>query len=122
MTINKTLLSKIKGITKAGIPIMDGREKGDTSDLLDEIILVNNYDFGKGEDGSEYVVFTITSNDTEFFFGSSVVSENFKELDNVLNDEEKTELFAAGIEMTIHQKKSNKNRMYTYNTFFPSVK
>lgn len=120
MAIRTDLFNKIKEITNSGLQIMNGREKGDVQSLLDEVITVNGYEFGKGEDGSEYVVFTIHEDDTEFYFGSSVVSENFKALDNMLSDEERTELLETGLQMSLHEKKSKNNRRYIYSIFFPN--
>lgn len=119
MAINLNLIKKIQEISNTGLEIMNGREKGDVQDLIDDVVVVNNYEFGKGEQG-DYVVFTVIDNDTEFFFGSSVVTENFLALDNMLSDEEKQELLKTGLEMSIHQKKSKNNRKYLYNIFFPN--
>ncbi|MGL5718729.1 MAG: hypothetical protein ACRCXT_21045 [Paraclostridium sp.] len=119
MAIRMELFNKIKEISNSGLEIMNGRDKGDIQEILGETIVVDNYDFGKGEQG-DYVVFTIKDNDTEFFFGSSVVTENFLALDNMVTDEEKVELFETGIAMSLHQKKSKNNRKYIYNVFFPN--
>ena len=113
------LFNKIKEIGNTGIALAKGREKGDIQEILDEVVTVNNYEFGKGEQG-DYVVFTIKENDTEFFFGSSVVTENFLALDNMISEEEKEELFNTGLTMSLHQKKSKNNRKYIYNVFFPN--
>ncbi|MGL6104815.1 hypothetical protein [Romboutsia sp.] len=119
MAIRKELFNKIKEISNSGLEIMKGRDKGDIQEILNDTLTVTNYEFGKGEQG-DYVVFIIKDNDTEFFFGSSVVTENFLALDNLLNEEEKIEIFNTGISMSIHQKKSKNNRNYTYNVFFPN--
>jgi hypothetical protein len=99
---------------------MVGREKGDIQGILNETVMVNGFEFGKGEDGSEYVVFTLKDNDTEFFFGSSVVTENFKALVNMVTEEEKAELLETGLAISLHEKKSKNNRKYTYSVFFPN--
>lgn len=119
MAISTNLFNKIKELNNTGLEIMNGREKGDIQEILNENIIVDNYDFGKGEQG-DYVVFTVKDNDTEFFFGSSVVTENFLALDNMITDEEKVEIFTTGLSMSLHQKKSKNNRKYIYNVFFPN--
>jgi hypothetical protein len=120
MAINTELFKKIKEITSGGLEIMVGREKGDVQGILNETIIVDGFQFGKGEDSSEYVVFTLRDNDTEFFFGSSVVTENFKALDNMLTDDEKGELLITGLEISLHEKKSKNNRRYIYSVLFPN--
>ena len=64
-----------------GIPFMEGREKEDLRSLLDSEVTIKDYDFLNGDNG-EYAVFIIAEDDTKFYFGSSVVTDALKDLDN----------------------------------------
>ena len=116
---NLELLKKIKDITSSSLNIMNGKEKGDIRGILNEIVTVNGYEFGMGQDNSEYVVFTTKENDMEFYFGSSVITESFKKLDDILEGDK--EILVEGIEIILHEKKSKNNRRYTYCEFFPNA-
>ena len=111
------LMKKVQGVTNSGLPIMEGRETGDIEGILEENVLVNNYEFGMSKDG-EYVAFTIEGNDTEFFFGGSVITETFKKLDAVLSEEEKEEILKQGLDIYIEEVKSENKRKYKKCTFF----
>ena len=111
------LMKKAQGVTNSGLAIMEGRETGDIEGILEENVMVNNYEFGMSKDG-EYVAFTIEGNDTEFFFGGSVITETFKKLDNILTDEEKKELLSNGLDTYIEEIRSENKRKYKKCTFF----
>lgn len=117
MAIRNDLFKKVQQITNSGLAIMEGRETGDIESILDEHVLVDNYQFGTSKDG-EYVAFTIQGNDTEFFFGGSVVTEAFKKLDALLSEEEKIELLTEGIDIYLEEVKSENKRKYKKCTFF----
>lgn len=111
------LIKLAQGVTNNVLPIMEGRETGDIEGILNETVLVDNYEFGNSKDG-EYVAFTIKDNDTEFFFGGSVVTETFKKLDCVLTHYQKQALLNNGLETYIEEVKSENKRKYKKCTFF----
>lgn len=117
MAIRKDLFKKVQKITNSGLAIMEGRETGDIEEILNENVIVDNYEFGTSKEG-EYVAFTIKGNDTEFFFGGSVVTETFKKLDDILSEEEKIELLEGGLDTYLERVKSENKRNYTKCTFF----
>lgn len=112
------IIKLAQGVTNSGLPIMEGRETGDIDGILEENVLVDNYEFGKSKDG-EYVAFTIKGNDTEFFFGGTVVTETFKKLDCILTNDQKQALLNNGLETYIEEVKSKQDkRKYKKCTFF----
>ena len=113
------LIKKAQSVTNTGLLIMEGRETGEIDDIIDEVVIVDNYQFGEGKEG-KYVAFTIKGNDTEFFFGGSVVTDNFTKLNDVLNEEEREQLLEQGLEVTFSKRRSNNKRTYTMCTFFPN--
>lgn len=119
MAIRTELFKKVQSVTNKGLEIMEGRDTGDINEILDENVVVDNYQFGKSTDG-EYVAFTIRDNDTEFYFGGSVVTEAFKNLDAVLTEEEKIELMTSGLLVKFSKVKSENKRTYTKCVFFPT--
>lgn len=119
MAIRMDLLKKVQGVTNKGLEIMEGRSTGDIVEILDEVVTVDNYEFGTSKEG-DYVAFTIEGNDTEFFFGGSVVTEAFTKLDNLLSEEEKIELMTGGLPTSFTQVRSENKRKYTKCTFFPN--
>ena len=56
--INQNIIAQIKGITATGLPFMDGLHKGETAEILGQIVNVIEYGYMKGYDG-EYVVFIV---------------------------------------------------------------
>ena len=116
--MNSLLMEKIKGITSTGLNFMEGMEKGDTVSILDEIVTVNNYGFLEGAEG-KFVVFTTLENDTEFYFGSSVVTQSFIKLDDMLNEEEKKVILSNGLPIKLSERKSKSKRTYVKVDFYP---
>lgn len=114
------IIKLAQGVTNSGLPIMEGRETGDIEGILEENVLVDNYEFGKSKDG-DYVAFTIKGNDTEFFFGGSVVTETFKKLDSILTNDQKQALLSSGLETYIEEVKSENKRKYKKCTFFKEM-
>ena len=97
------------------LPIMQGKEKGESEDLIGTIVSIDDFDFLNGENG-EYAVFTIREDDSHFFFGGKVLSEKLK----TFQTEGYTDLIKIeGLPMVLSTKKSSKGRSYTAVTFYP---
>jgi hypothetical protein len=107
------LIKKTKEITASGLPFMEGKEKTELDEGL--LYVVKEYGYLESEDGE----FVVVADDTTFAFGGSVITENFKKLDEQLTESERTELLKDGIEMLIKKKKSKNKRDYTFCEFFP---
>lgn len=113
-----SLREKVEGMNKGkGIEFMDGRAKGETSNLIDKEITINDYSFLKGDD-REYLVFVVVEYPQLFFFGGTVLTEKFKVFDN--NDRE--EIINEGLPAKIVQRKNRKgNREYQDIVFYPNI-
>lgn len=98
------LREKVKSLKREGIKFMEGREKGDLSDLFDKVVTVRDYDFINGDDG-EYLVFIVDEDKTKFYFGGSVLTNDFKQFD----DENKKELQDVGLKIKLFNKKGKKH-------------
>lgn len=103
------LRSKLLEEMAHGLPFMQGKEKGEI--VLGEKYSINEYGFLDGEDG-EYIVFTTHNNDNEFFFGGTVLTERFKKIETVFNDDEISLLLNDGINVIFEQKQSKNKRKY----------
>ena len=98
------LREKVKSFKKEGIKFMEGRNKGDLSDLFDKVVTVRDYDFIQGDDGN-YLVFIIDEDDDNFYFGGSVLTNDFKQFDA----ENKKELQEVGLQIKLKNKKGKKH-------------
>lgn len=98
-----------------GIPFMEGREKGDVKDLYGKIVTVREYGFIQGDDGP-YLVFIVEEDEKNFFFGASVITQNFEEFD----DEDKAELRKSGLPIKLDERDNKKGtRKYQAVEFYP---
>ena len=94
--INQNIIAQIKGITASGLPFMEGLDKGETSEIMGHTVHVIEYGYMNGDDG-EYVVFLIKENEEHFFFGSTVVTSAFKQLDATIQPEVLKEILELGL-------------------------
>lgn len=91
------------------ITIMEGREKRDLKELLRKQVTIDNYDFLSGTDGL-YAVFTIKEDETSFYFGSSVLTDDLVGIDQAGL---KQEVINEGLKIELEERKSkNSNRTY----------
>lgn len=106
------ILKKVKTELSAGLPFMEGREKG--SIVADYELTINEFDFLVDTDSQEpYVCFLVAEDTEHFFFGGGVVTEKLKRIKELLNDEELQELKLEGLKVRFVKKKSkDKNREY----------
>jgi hypothetical protein len=104
----------------SGIEFMEGRTNGELKSLVGTPVNLIDYDYLTGENG-EYVVFIISEDDTKFYFGGKVLTENLKELDA---DGYREEIIKNGLPMLLGEKASStvKGRKYTTVEFYPEVK
>lgn len=107
--MKNNLLARLEKVMSNNIPFMDGREKGDQ--ILNEELTIIDYGFLTGEDG-EFIVYITREHDDLFFFGGSVMTEKFKELETVFSEEEMSELMEMGITIKLVEKKSKNKRKY----------
>lgn len=117
--INQNIIAQIKGITASGLPFMEGLDKGETSDLLGQVLNVVEYGYMNGDDG-EYVVFIVRENDEHFFFGSTVVTSSFKQLDATIQPEVLKEILELGLPIKLTERQSKSKRKYIKVDFYPN--
>lgn len=99
-----SLKEKVKSFKKERIAFMQGREKGELTELFGKVVTIRDYDFIDGEDG-EYLVFIIDEDENKFYFGGSVLTKNFKEF----NVDEKQEIIEDGLKVKLENKKGKKH-------------
>lgn len=99
------------------LPLMEGREKGETKELIAQITSINEYGFIPNDAGEPYVVFTIKERPGKFYFGGSVLTARMLDLEN---EGYHDAIVAEGLPMLLTEEKSRKsNRMYTSVKFYP---
>lgn len=62
-----------------GIPFMEGRYKGNISDILGETLHIVDFGFINGDNG-EYAVFYTREHADVFYFGNAVITDMLKEV------------------------------------------
>ena len=98
-----------------GIEFMSDRVKGDVKSLNGDPVVVRDYAFLHGDDG-DYVVFIIDEDPNCFYFGATVMTENFKEF----TEFEKKEVQRDGLPVRFSDRKNRKgNRTYQAIEFYP---
>lgn len=99
------------------LPFMEGREKGETKELLGQISTITDYGFIPNDAGEAYVVFITKERASRFFFGGSVLTARMLDLENEGYHEA---IVAEGLPVLLTEEKSKKtNRIYTNVKFYP---
>ena len=96
-------------------PLMDGREKGDLDSIKGVETTITDYDFVNGDDG-EYVVFTTHENPQLFYFGSTVLTQQMRKIEDAGYHED---VKKDGLPVKLYDRKSKNKRTYTDVTFYP---
>lgn len=106
------ILKKVKAELSAGLPFMEGKEKG--SIVAGYEFTIKEFDFLVDTDNQEpYVCFLVAEDEEHFFFGGSVVTEKLRRIKELLTEEELNDLKSTGLKVNFIQKKSkDKNREY----------
>lgn len=101
----------------AQLPIMEGRDKGETKDLIGQISTITDYGFIPNDAGEPYVVFIVKERASKFYFGGSVLTARMLEFES---DGYHDAIVAEGLPVLLTEEKSRKtNRTYTNVKFFP---
>ena len=99
------------------LPFMDGRDKGETKDLLGQVSTITDYGFIPNDAGEAYVVFITAERANKFFFGGSGLTARMLELEN---DGYHDAIVAEGLPVLFTEEKSKKsNRAYINVKFYP---
>ena len=113
------LINEVSQITASGLPFMEGKEKLEVKgDVLNNTLTVDDYGFLEGEEG-EYVVIALKEYPNHFIYGSSVVTQAFKTLDEKFDEEQKAFLLNKGLTFKLSEMLSKNKRKYTKIVFFP---
>lgn len=94
----------------AGIPFMEGRDKGNLSDMLNRELHIIDYGFIHGDDG-DYAVMAFAEDDERFYFGNSIITEMLREVEG---DGMKEELSYQPIRF---EQRVSRNGRRTYTTY-----
>ena len=103
----------------AQLPLMDGREKGETEELISTVCTIRDYGFLPNDAGESYAVFTVDEIPNKFFFGGSVLTARLIELET---DGYHDAIVEEGLPVLMTHSKSKKSgRAYVNVTFYPEA-
>ena len=108
----KTLKERVMELGTV-VELAVGREKGETKDLLGEVVTINNAEVVEMNDDT-FVAFTVAEDKKKFYFGGKVLSND---LITLLNEGYGDAIKKEGIKITLNEEKSKNNRTYTKVTY-----
>lgn len=100
------------------LPFMEGREKGETKELLSTVNTIVDFGFlTDREDGEVYAAFIVKERPGKFYFGGTVITDRLSTLEvEGYGDAIRSE----GLPVLMTEKKAKKGgRSYTNVEFFP---
>lgn len=98
------------------LPFMEGRDKGETKELLGQVSTITDYGFLRDDNGHEYVAFIVKERSNRFYFGGQVLTDQMAQLEA---EGYRTEITEQGLPMLMTEQKSKNNRTYTAVEFYP---
>ena len=98
------------------LPFMEGREKGDTKDLIGLVSTITEYGFLPNDKGGRFAVFTVQERPKQFYFGGMVITDQLEQLDA---EGYHDAIVNEGLPMLMTEKKSKSGMKYTNVEFFP---
>lgn len=98
------------------LPFMEGREKGETKELIGTINTITEYGFLPNEHGETYACFIVKERANKFYFGGTVITDRLLQLEEEGYHEA---INAEGLPVLMTEKKSRNNRTFTNVEFFP---
>lgn len=110
------LIKKAKQITNSGLPFMEGLEKAEAPKTGK--FTLTDYGYLKGDDG-DFICYTAVEIPGHFMFGSSVMTEKFKRLEEALDPNDLAALLQNGIVVQFKEKVSKNKRRYVDCELFP---
>lgn len=115
---NKTMKS-LRERTKefdVRLPLMEGRDKGDTKELLGQVSTITDFGFLPNEAGEVYAVFTVKERTGKFYFGGTVLTDRLFKLEQEGYHEA---IVAEGLPVLLTEKRSKNNRSFVNVEFYP---
>ena len=98
------------------LPFMEGRDKGDTKELLGQDSTVCEYGFLPNEAGEVYAVFIVKERSDKFYFGGTVMTDRLLKLEQEGYHEA---IVAEGLPVRMAEKKGKTGRTFVNVIFFP---
>ena len=98
------------------LPFMEGRDKGDTKELLGTVNTITEYGFLPNEQGEAYACFIVKERPGKFYFGGTVITDRLTQLET---EGYHDAIAAEGLPILMTEKKSRNNRTFTNVVFFP---
>lgn len=98
------------------LPFMEGREKGETKELVGTINTIIDYGFLPNDQGNTYVAFIVKERENRFYFGGTVLTDQLAQLEAEGYHEA---IISEGLPMLMTEKRSKNGRTYTNVEFFP---
>lgn len=101
------------------LPFMDGKDKGETKDLLGQVSTITDYGFLPSEDGEVYACFTVKERPNHFYFAGQVLTDRLSQLHE---EGYYDTIVTEGLPVLMTEAKSKKTkRAYTNIEFYPEV-
>ena len=98
------------------LPFMDGREKGNTDELIGTVNTIVDYGFLPNEAGEMYACFILAERSDKFYFGGTVITDRLHQLEQ---DGYHDEVVAEGLPVLMTKKKSKAGRQFVNVEFYP---
>lgn len=98
------------------LPFMEGREKGETRELVGTVNTITDFGFLPNDRGEVYVAFIVKERAGKFYFGGQVLTDQMTQLEA---EGYREAIMEEGLPMLMTEKKSKNNRSYTNVEFFP---
>lgn len=119
MSNNETMRKSLKDRAKEFdtlLPFMEGRDKGDTKELLGTVNTIRDFGFLPNDKGEFYAAFIVDERPKKFYFGGTVMTDRLTQLDQ---DGYHEDVVAEGLPVLMTEKKSKNNRTFTNVVFYP---
>ena len=98
------------------LPFMEGRDKGETKELLGTVNTITDYGFLPNENGEVYACFIVKERPGKFYFGGTVLTDRLTQLEQ---EGYHDAICEEGLPMLMTEKKSRNNRNFTNVEFYP---
>lgn len=98
------------------LPLMEGREKGETKDLIGTINTITDFGFLPDDKGEPYAVFVVKERSDKFYFGGEVMTDRLTQLEA---EGYHADVVSEGLPILMTEKKSKNNRNYINVEFYP---
>lgn len=100
----------------ARLPFMEGRDKGETKELLGTVNTICEYGFLPNDNSEAYACFIVKERPGKFYFGGTVITDRLEQLEAEGYHEA---IVAEGLPILMSEKKSRIGRTFTDVVFFP---